>query len=95
MNMECGVILKEDTKYKTGGKDFFKKYQRYSIENFERQQNRTQTENFFKKRSDAFPDNVNLTNDLPKEISPKTQQDFHKNYMLKINQENYFIKEKI
>ena len=81
MNMECGVILKEDTKYKTGGKDFFKKYQRYSIENFERQQNRTQTENFFKKRSDAFPDNVNLTNDLPKEISPKTQQDFHKNYI--------------
>ena len=81
MNMECGVILKEDTKYKTGGKDFFKKYQRYSIENFERQQNRTQTENFYKKRTDGFPEGDNLNYEVPKEILPKTQQDFHKNYL--------------
>ena len=81
MNMECGVILKEDTKYKTGGKDFFKKYQRYSIENFERQQNRTQTENFYKKRNEGFPDKENLPNDIQKDILPKTQQDFHKNYL--------------
>ena len=81
MNMECGVISKEDTKYKTGGKDFFKKYQRYSIENFERQQNRTQTENFYKKRNEGFPDKENLPNDIQKDILPKTQQDFHKNYL--------------
>ena len=37
-NLECGVTLVEDEKYKTGGKDFFKKYNRYSIENYKRKQ---------------------------------------------------------
>ena len=37
-NLECGVTLIEDEKYKTGGRDFFKKYNRYSIENYKRKQ---------------------------------------------------------
>ena len=37
-NLECGVTLVEDEKYKTGGRDFFKKYNRYSIENYKRKQ---------------------------------------------------------
>ena len=81
MNPECGVILKENSKYKTGGMDFFKKYNRYSIENFETQQNKTQTENFYKNRNEDIMDNL-IKNDYNiKEISPKTQQDFHKNYL--------------
>ena len=81
MNPECGVILKENSKYKTGGMDFFKKYNRYSIENFETQQNKTQTENFYKNRNEDIMDNL-IKNDYNlKEISPKTQQDFHKNHL--------------
>ena len=37
IKLEVGVSFQEDTKYKTGGKDFFKKFKRYSIENFEKQ----------------------------------------------------------
>ena len=81
MNPECGVTLKENSKYKTGGKDFFKKYNRYSIENFERQQNKTQTENFYRKRSEDVMDDLIKNEYTKKDISPKTQQDFHKNYL--------------
>ena len=81
MNPECGVILKENSKYKTGGKDFFKKYNRYSVENFERQQNKTQTENFYRKRNEDIMDDLIKNEYTKKDISPKTQQDFHKNYL--------------
>ena len=37
IKLETGVDLTEDSKFKSGGKDFFKKFQRYSLENFERQ----------------------------------------------------------
>lgn len=34
MKMEVGVELFEDSKYKTGGKDFYRKYHKYSINSF-------------------------------------------------------------
>jgi hypothetical protein len=34
IRLECGVSLVEEEKYKTGGKDFYKKYKRYSVENY-------------------------------------------------------------
>ena len=37
IKLECGVTFHEESKMKTGGKDFFKKYNRYSLENYERQ----------------------------------------------------------
>ena len=43
IQLEVGVTFKEDQKYKTGGKDFFRKYKRYSVENFQRQVGITQS----------------------------------------------------
>lgn len=37
MKMEVGVELFEDSKYKTGGKDFYNKYHKYSINSFKEQ----------------------------------------------------------
>ena len=37
MNMSVGVSIKEDNKFKTGGFDFFNKYKKYSIENYNKQ----------------------------------------------------------
>jgi hypothetical protein len=34
IQMEIGVSLKEDEKYKTGGKDFFQKFKKYSVETY-------------------------------------------------------------
>ena len=35
--MEVGVSLKENEKYKTGGKDFYHKYNKYSMANYNAQ----------------------------------------------------------
>ena len=35
--MEVGVSIKEKEKYKTGGKDFYHKYNKYSIDNYNKQ----------------------------------------------------------
>lgn len=43
IQLEVGVTFKEDQKYKTGGKDFFRKYKRYSVENFQKQVGITQS----------------------------------------------------
>jgi hypothetical protein len=37
MNMEVGVSLREDNQYKTGGRDFFSKFKKYSILNYDNQ----------------------------------------------------------
>ena len=37
MNMEVGVTLREDNKYKSGGRDFFSKFKKYSILNYDNQ----------------------------------------------------------
>ena len=37
MNMEVGVTLREDNQYKSGGKDFFSKFKKYSFLNYDNQ----------------------------------------------------------
>ena len=37
MNMEVGVSIKEKEKYKTGGKDFYHKFNKYSMDNYNKQ----------------------------------------------------------
>ena len=37
MNMEVGVTLREDNQYKSGGKDFFLKFKKYSLLNYDNQ----------------------------------------------------------
>ena len=48
MNLECGVNLTEDKKTKSGGKDYLKKYNKYSLHVFEEILNKTATSNFYK-----------------------------------------------
>ena len=49
INLEVGVSLKENQKYKTGGKDFFHKYNKYSIFNYNQQLKETTEVNSFLK----------------------------------------------
>ena len=49
MNMEVGVSLKENEKYKTGGKDFYHKYNKYSVANYNKQLKETTEMNSFLK----------------------------------------------
>ena len=49
MNMEVGVSLKENEKYKTGGKDFYHKYNKYSMDNYNKQLKETTEVNSFLK----------------------------------------------
>ena len=37
ISLEVGVNITEDKKYKTGGKDFFKKFNKYSLDSYNRQ----------------------------------------------------------
>jgi hypothetical protein len=78
MQMETGVDLTEDSKFKSGGKDFFKKFQRYSLENFENQQNRTVTANFYKTK-ELMDQNKNELKIIDEFKPLKTDENFHHN----------------
>ena len=54
MNPEIGVTLKEDEKTKVGGKDFYQKYNKYSIEVFQETLNRTLSSNFYSMQGNSF-----------------------------------------
>ena len=49
INLEVGVSLKENEKYKTGGKDFYHKYNKYSMDNYNKQLKDTNEVNSFLK----------------------------------------------
>jgi hypothetical protein len=49
MNMEVGVTIKENEKIKTGGKDFYHKFNKYSIDNYNKQLKETTEMNSFLK----------------------------------------------
>ena len=49
MNMEVGVSLKEKEKYKTGGKDFYHKFNKFSLDNYNKQLKETLQVNSFMK----------------------------------------------
>ena len=49
INLEFGVSLKENEKYKTGGKDFYHKYNKYSMDNYNKQLKDTNEVNSFLK----------------------------------------------
>ena len=60
MNPECGVNLTENKKTKSGGKDYLKKYNKYSIQVFEETLNRTATSNFYQNRMNNPNNNTNV-----------------------------------
>jgi hypothetical protein len=60
INPEVGVNIKEERKMKSGGKDFYKKYNRFSVEVFQDQLNKTISSNFFPKISEQTPSNIKI-----------------------------------
>ena len=63
INLEVGVSIKENKKFKTGGKDFFLKYKKYSMENYNKKLKDTLNINFLKTHSNFnFNNNDDLTN---------------------------------
>ena len=70
MNMEVGVSLKEDEKFKTGGLDFFNKYKKLSIQVYDKK---------LKESSNNFMKNIEIINE------PKTQTIEEMNNLYKTN----------
>ena len=59
INPEVGVSIIENKQVKSGGKDFFKKFNRFSIEVFQDQLSKTATSNFYPTITE--PTNINNT----------------------------------
>ena len=57
MNPEVGVSIIEDKKVKSGGKDFFKKFNKFSLEIFQDQLSKTASTTFFPKITDQNENN--------------------------------------
>jgi len=92
MNMEVGVSLKENEKYKTGGKDFYHKYNKYSMANYNQQLKETTEVNSFLKTYEEVANPTksdfnylgNLTETYNSSVGFVNHSNFnqHKNYML-------------
>ena len=72
MNMEVGVSLKEDEKFKTGGLDFFNKYKKYSVQVYDKKLKEAENSNKLIK-------NIEIQNE------PKTQTLEEMNNLYKTN----------
>jgi len=92
MNMEVGVSLKENEKYKTGGKDFYHKYNKYSMDNYNKQLKETTEVNSFLKTYEEVANPTksdfnylgNLTETYNSSVGFVNHSNFNKNknYML-------------
>ena len=92
MNMEVGVSLKENEKYKTGGKDFYHKFNKYSMANYNKQLKETTEVNSFLKTYEEVANPTksdfnylgNLTETYNSSVGFVNHSNFnqHKNYML-------------
>ena len=98
---EIGVNYIENSKFKSGGKDFYKKFNKFSLENFEMNRNKTYS-NFFKKNESVRNSvlstrNINMNNINQKIIldnndfsPPKTLNNFYKkNSFLNLEPSNF------
>ena len=88
---EIGVNYIEDSKFKSGGKDFYKKFHKFSLENFEMNRNKTYSNFFINKKNESVRNsilssrNINMNNINQKIIldnnefsPPKTLNNFYK-----------------
>ena len=66
IKLEIGVSMKENKKFKTGGKDFFIKYHKYSIETYNKKLKDTLTSNSYGMRTQYNP---NYTSELKKDYN--------------------------
>ena len=63
MNMEIGVSLKEDEKYKTGGLDFFSKFKKFSLKAYDKKLKESEASNKLKKNIEIVEDPKSKTID--------------------------------
>ena len=63
MNMEIGVSLKEDEKYKTGGLDFFSKFKKFSLKAYDKKLKEAEASNMLKKNIEIVEDPKSKTID--------------------------------
>jgi len=70
---ECGVNLIEEKKTKSGGKDYFTKYNKYSLQFFEETFNKTISSNFYQnKMNDMLSNKKNIKEQLMESIREKS-----------------------
>ena len=67
INPEVGVSIIEDKHMKTGGKDFYQKYNRFSIEVFQEQLNKTSRTSFFP----ALTEPTNTIDNVPEKLKKR------------------------
>ena len=80
INPSIGVNITEEKKVKSGGKDYFKKYNKYSLEIFQDQLNKTAASGFFPKLTEQINPNKNTNiNDKNK----KKRSSIYKQKMIK------------
>ena len=63
MNMEIGVSLKEDEKYKTGGLDFFSKFKKFSLKAYDKKLKEAEASNSLKKNIEIIEEPKSQTVD--------------------------------
>ena len=93
MNPEVGVSIIEDKQMKTGGKDFYQKYNRFSLEVFQDQLNKTSRTSFFPTLTEPTNANDNIPEKSKRRasinaISPKKKK-ILKDLEPKIMEENH------
>ena len=72
MNPVCGVNLTEDKKTKSGGKDFFHKYNKFSLQVFEETLNKTINANFYQSKMETIINNTMSNNVMSLKKRKKT-----------------------
>ena len=74
MNMECGVILKEEKKMKSGGLDFYTKYKKFSIQTYDKKLKEAEATNSFLKT------HIEINSDNLKNTESLINKDHHTNF---------------
>ena len=83
INLEVGVSMKEENKFKTGGKDFFSKFKKYSNLNFEEKWKEELEQNTLKIKSKNEMQNTNDINDKILKNLPSSDNNSKKSLLSK------------
>ena len=88
INPEVGVNIKEEKKMKSGGKDFYKKYNRFSVEVFQDQLNKTAASNLFPKISEQIVGNIKVKKKASLSLKPKKIEEEKSKTIIPPNEKN-------
>ena len=90
MNLEVGVSLKEEDKYKSGGKDFYSKYKKYSIFDFDNKYKEDLETNTLKLNKKYDKLNIEVINDSSAKDISQTQNNI-KTLLISPEKPNEFL----